>query len=160
MSALSNLDSSLPERRDNFYSATLSLRQHLLPIPKSGWIKKIRKLLCMKSNQLAKKMQINQSAVSQLERSEIEKNITLKSLEKAADALNCDLYYAFIPRQPIQTLLIEKATQLITSKFNQAAATMDLEDQSVPPPSKDRILTLATVLTMEPKNLSEVWDED
>jgi predicted DNA-binding mobile mystery protein A len=160
MSILSKLSSHLPEDRDNFYKSALNLKQHLIPIPKSGWIKKIRTLMSMKSAQLANKLEINQSAVSQLERSEIEKNITLKSLEKVADALNCDLYYALIPRQPIQPLLLEKATQLITSKFERAATTMNLEDQSVEPPSQDRISLLATVLTMESKNLSEVWDED
>lgn len=53
----------------------------LLPVkPKKGWIREIRKALQMTTVQLAKRLGVSQSVISNFERSEREKTIRLNSL--------------------------------------------------------------------------------
>jgi DNA-binding Xre family transcriptional regulator len=69
------------------------------PRPRDGWIAEIRSLLLMTSSQLARRVGVSQSVISNLQKSEREKTITLKSLEKVANALECELVYVLIPKK-------------------------------------------------------------
>ena len=48
--------------------------------------------------ELGERLQASRSLAAQQEKAEVEDRITLKSLRACADALNCDLVYAFVPR--------------------------------------------------------------
>ena len=63
-----------------------------------GWIRTIRKQRRMQGKQLAKKMHVSAARISVLERDEQRGAVTLKMMQKAADALDCDFVYAFVPR--------------------------------------------------------------
>ena len=62
--------------------------------PERGWLFAIRKSLGMQTRQFARLLRITPQAASAIERSEREGTITLASLRKAADALNCDVVLA------------------------------------------------------------------
>ena len=66
-----------------------------------GWLKAIRKSLGMSVRQMADRMGITQQSAARLEANEVEDAITLKSLRKAAEALNCRLVYALIKAKDI-----------------------------------------------------------
>ena len=66
----------------------------------------------MTTRQLAARMEPSQSAVSQLERSELTDRAQLDSLRRAADALDCDLVYAFVPRTSLEATLRTRARTL------------------------------------------------
>lgn len=66
--------------------------------PPKGWIRAIREALGISSGELAKRMGTSRQLPLQLEKSEAEDRITLKSLRAVADALECDLVYALVPR--------------------------------------------------------------
>jgi predicted DNA-binding mobile mystery protein A len=89
--------------------ANFSDEMELPPIPQKGWIKFFREILSMSSRQLGDRMGISQSRVSELEKGETEKTVKLKTLEKAAEALNCDLYYVLLPRHPVEDFLYDQA---------------------------------------------------
>ena len=70
----------------------------LPPRPPSGWIKAVREALGMTSAYLAKRLGITLSTATRLELSEAEDRITLATLRRAAEALDCELHYALVPR--------------------------------------------------------------
>lgn len=78
--------------------AVAPLRLSPIPHPPKGWIRAIREALGVSSGELARRMHTNPSLVIQQEKAEAEDRITLKSLRAYADALDCDLVYAFVAR--------------------------------------------------------------
>jgi len=75
----------------------------------SSWIKYIRQALNMTSAQLAKRMNIANSSLHQLERQEAQDKISLQSLKRAAEALDCELIYAIVPRDTLESTINEQA---------------------------------------------------
>src|SRR5262249_29054001 len=50
------------------------------------------------TTQLARRLAVKQSGISMLERSERQETIKLKTLRKAAEAMECNLIYALVPK--------------------------------------------------------------
>ncbi len=101
------------------------------PIPRSGWIKVMRQALGMTSYQLANRMGVSQPAVIAFEKSEQEGNITLETLRKASEAMNCRLVYYFIPEKPLEVQLEEQALKIAREKLQGVSHSMALEQQAV-----------------------------
>lgn len=99
--------------------------------PKSGWIKAIREALGMTSQQLAERMGIRQSGVIAVERREVEKTVTLETLQKAARALNCELVYALVPQESLEKIVDEQARISAVQILRSTQHTMKLEEQEV-----------------------------
>jgi predicted DNA-binding mobile mystery protein A len=102
-----------------------------LPIPREGWIKTIRKALGMTTIQLAAKMGVYHTRISTMEQAELQKAITLNTLNEVANNLNCDLIYAFIPRNSIKNILKYRAQKIALQKIAQVSHNMSLEKQSL-----------------------------
>jgi predicted DNA-binding mobile mystery protein A len=66
--------------------------------PRSGWLKTIRQALGLSLSDLANRLGVSRQLPQQFEKAEAEDRITLKSLRAAANALDCDLVYALVPR--------------------------------------------------------------
>lgn len=99
--------------------------------PQRGWIKAIREGLGMTSAQMATRMRIRQPSFTELEKSEAEKRITLASLERAAEALDCRLVYMLVPNQPLSERLTKRANEMADEQLAAVDQTMKLEKQSV-----------------------------
>ena len=69
-----------------------------VPRPSKGWIRTIRQALGISSGELARRLGTSRQLPLQLEKGEAEDRVTLKSLRAAANALDCDLVYALVPR--------------------------------------------------------------
>jgi len=100
--------------------------------PSDGWIAAIRKSLGMSVRQLAERIGITQQSTARLETNEADDSITLKSLRKAAEALDCRVVYALIPNEgsleaTIRKQAIKKASELVRDVDH----TMQLEAQGV-----------------------------
>lgn len=78
-----------------------------VPRPSKGWIRAIRQALGISSGELARRLGTSRQLPLQLEKSEAEDKITLKSLRAVANALDCDLVYALVPRAASMEELIE-----------------------------------------------------
>lgn len=101
--------------------------------PARGWIRAIRDALGMSGAQLARRMGVTQPAVAQLERSEIDGQIRLDSLRRAADALDCDVVYAFVPRTSLHDIVRERALHVARDEVDAIDASMRLDDRGVGP---------------------------
>jgi predicted DNA-binding mobile mystery protein A len=99
--------------------------------PPRGWVKAIREALGMTTAQLAKRIGVSQPRAVTLEQAEARGAITLDSLERAAQALDCHLVYALVPRQPLDALIEERARRLAKKRLQATRHTMALEAQGV-----------------------------
>ena len=100
------------------------------PRPAIGWIQTIRTALGMTTRQLAARLGISQSSLTALEKSEADDKITLQSLRKVADALNCDVQYVLVPRSPLAKAVEERAERIAFDRVSRVLHTMRLEDQA------------------------------
>jgi hypothetical protein len=78
-------------------------------------------------------MRTNRSLVVQQEKAEADDRITLKSLRTFANALDCDLVYAFVPRaNTFQELVDVRARAAAKVNVLGVEHTMALENQASP----------------------------
>lgn len=100
--------------------------------PSEGWIRSIRKAIGMSMRQLAERIGITQQSILKLEENEIDNTITLKTLKKAAEAMDCKLVYAIIPNNgSLQDIVKKQAYNKAKSVVIPVNHTMLLEAQEV-----------------------------
>ena len=105
---------------------------HVAPRPSGGWIRAIRTAIGMSARQLAERMGVSQQALSRLEGKEANDAVTLKSLRRAAEAMNCKVVYAIVPEEgSLQDLIEEQALKKAKELVEAVDHTMMLEAQGV-----------------------------
>jgi predicted DNA-binding mobile mystery protein A len=103
-----------------------------VPRPSKGWIRSIRQALGLSSGELARRLGTSRQLPLQLEKSEAEDRISLKSLRAAANALDCDLVYALVPRaESMQKLIENRARAEAKDRVLGVEHSMALENQAV-----------------------------
>ena len=127
--------------------------------PPTGWIRAIRQALGMTTTQLAKRIGVGQSRVVDIEKAEITGSLTLESLERAANALDCKLVYALVPRKPLQETIEERAKRLAQERLSAVSHYMALEDQSLEAEDEQAQLKELVKQIVE-KAGSEIWKEN
>ncbi|NNM58871.1 MAG: mobile mystery protein A [Legionellales bacterium] len=123
--------------------------------PRAGWVKTIRVALSMTAEQLASKVGVKGGRISQLEKAEIEDAVTLGALRKVAEALNCELVYALVPKNSLTlgNIIKRRAEQIAEEKINTVAHLMSLEAQAL---SKEALTEQKHALT---KQLTENFNK-
>lgn len=126
--------------------------QDMVPKPPKGWIRFVREALNMSSKALAKRLGVSPNTMSETEKAEFNEGITLKRLRRVADAMNCDVVYYFLPRQPIQKMISERANYVAEQNLRNISTHISLEKQSV---IQERIQEEAVELRYSKK----LWDD-
>lgn len=116
--------------------------------PSNGWIRSVREGLRMSQAELAARMELNQRTVHSLEVSEAKGKVKLETLKRVADALGCDLVYAFVPRIPLQETISQRARILAERQIASVNHNMKLEDQ-LPKSSQERVKDLAQTILLK-----------
>jgi predicted DNA-binding mobile mystery protein A len=107
------------------------LRVIKLPRPKKGWIRAIREAMGVSYADLGSRLQASRSLSVQQEKAEVEDRITLKSLRAYANALDCDLIYALVPRgSSIEDTIALRERAAASLTVRRVEHSMALEDQS------------------------------
>ena len=127
------------------------------PLPKRGYIREIRTALQMPNKVLAERLSITPSALTQLELSETRGTISLKTLARAAEALDCEFVYAFVPRKSLVAQVDAKAKQVAAKFLKATTRTMALELQE---PTDKETQLLIDELAEELVAKGRVWDDD
>jgi predicted DNA-binding mobile mystery protein A len=103
-----------------------------IPRPSKGWIHSIRQALGVSSGELARRLGTSRQLPLQLEKGEVKDRITLKSLRAVANALDCDLVYALVPRaRNMQELIENRARAEAKERVLGVEHSMALENQAV-----------------------------
>jgi predicted DNA-binding mobile mystery protein A len=102
-----------------------------IPRPQKGWIRAIREAVGVSAGELGRVLDVSRQLPLQFEKAEADDSITLKSLRKVADALDCDLVYALVPRAGSMRQLREnRARAQATNSVQQVEHSMALEGQA------------------------------
>lgn len=113
---------------------------------KPGWIKYTRSVLGMTLKDLARLAGLTLPTVAQAERREAEGKVTIDTLKKLAEVMECEFVYAFVPKEDISELIHKKAFEKARRTILKADTHMSLEDQKVTEDLKFRIENLAEKL--------------
>lgn len=118
-------------RAQQIDKVVLPLRSIALPRPPKGWIRALREAMGVSTGELAKRLHANRSLAPQQEKAEVDDRITLRSLRACADALDCDLVYAFVPRAAsIEETVAARVRAAATHTVRRVEHSMALEDQA------------------------------
>ena len=99
--------------------------------PRSGWLKAIREAIGMSGQQFANRLAVAWQSMDGLEKSEANGTVTLNTLRKAAEALDCRLVYALVPNAPsLEALVNNRARQIALAALSNVTQTMLLEGQA------------------------------
>ena len=113
----------------------------------------------MTTAQLGKRLGVSQPRVVKIENAETKGSITLDSLERAANALDCRLVYALVPRKPLDELVTERAERLAKKRLKSTSHSMALEAQEVDTADEQEQLKRMIQHLLD-KAGSELWEED
>ncbi|MCL6546038.1 MAG: mobile mystery protein A [Bryobacteraceae bacterium] len=135
----------------------LPLRSWVSSRPPHGWLRAIRDGLGMTAAQYAARLGVSQPRISALEKSEAEETVTLATLRRAAEALDCQLVYAIVPNQPLTQTLRERAQLVANKQLARTDHTMRLESQGLSPDDlvRERDRLVEELLQGNPRRL---WD--
>lgn len=97
--------------------------------PPKGWIRAIRDALGMPGIQLAARLGVRPQTVEAIEKSEAGGTIQLDTLRRAAEALDCALVYALVPRTSLDDAVKQRARKIAMRDLKRVAHTMRLEAQ-------------------------------
>ncbi len=127
--------------------------------PSRGWIKAIREALGLTSAQLGTRMGVSQPRILDIEKSEKSGSITLDTLERAANAMDCKLVYAIVPKKPLQEVVENRAHALAKKQMQITGHNMALEAQSVLADDEKEQLEIMIRKIIE-KAGSNLWADD
>lgn len=100
-------------------------------IPKKGWIRAIRDGLGMTARQLASRLGIAQQAVARIEKDEQTGSVTIKTMRRIAEGLDCMFVYGFVPNSSLEETIREQVKLIAVKRLTQASQTMLLENQKL-----------------------------
>lgn len=99
--------------------------------PIRGWIRAIRDALGMSMRQLAERMGVSQSRIARIEADELSGSLTIKTLEKVAEQLDCVFVYGFAPRTTLDDSVKTQAARIAEQRMERPAHHMYLEAQDL-----------------------------
>ncbi|HET9033317.1 MAG TPA: mobile mystery protein A [Dokdonella sp.] len=121
-------------RLDDVGNQWRSLPQPVNIVPRGGWINAIREAICKSQVDLGQRMGVRGSTVAKLEESERNRTIRLDSLQRAAEAIDCELVYALVPRKSLQSIVDNQRLRLFADIVARTDHHMKLEGQNVNDP--------------------------
>ena len=80
--------------------------------PRCGWVKTVRLALGMSSTALAARTGMTAQGVRQLEQAEENGSISLKTLAKLADGLDCEVHYILLPRSSLLDQVLKQSREI------------------------------------------------
>ena len=128
-----------------------------LPEPPMGWTRMVREALAMPAAVLAGRLGVADTTVLRLEESERLGTAQLNTLRRAADALDCEFVYAFVPRKPLEEQVLKQARTRAEAEVGRIAHSMALEDQAVATRETE---SLIEARAQEWLDRAGLWDRD
>jgi predicted DNA-binding mobile mystery protein A len=110
-------------------------------IPPKGWIRAIRDAIGMTGAQLGQRLGMTAQGVVSLERSEASGKIQLNTLRRAAEAMDCILVYAVVPKASLTEMVDRRAREIALRTLRRVSHSMALEDQQVDRDLEKRVQT-------------------
>lgn len=127
---------------------------------RSGWIDAVRRALGMPAKTLARRLDVTPAQATRFSQREASGGISLASLRRVADALECDLMYAFVPRAgSFEAIVRRQAREAAGQRLQAVEHTMMLEAQPVDAAERERQLDELTQ-ELARERPAWIWDAD
>jgi len=140
--------------------ASLQCFRPLLEVtsPPKGWIRAIRDALGMTARQLAGRLGVAQQAVARIEKEEQAGSVTIKTMRRIAESLDCVFVYGFVPHKSLEETVCRQAKKVAAKRIAQAAQTMSLENQALSSRENEQAISdlVDEIIRTLPSNL---WDK-
>jgi predicted DNA-binding mobile mystery protein A len=101
------------------------------PPPMRGWVRAIRDALGMTGEQLARRLGVKKQRIAALEKGEMASTVTINSMKKAAEAMDCVFTYALVPRDSLQANVERQARKYAEKIHANIQHSMLLEQQGL-----------------------------
>lgn len=126
--------------------------------PHKGWIRAVKEALGMSSKQLAVRLGVSPPRITALEKSEVDETLTLASLRRTAEALDCAFVYSFVPKGSFEEVLQTRARRIAADIIGKVDHTMRLEAQNLQSDKlNEEIENLAAQILREQHKI--IWDK-
>jgi len=112
----------------------------------------------MTAAQLAARLKVSQPRVFALEKDEIRGALTLETMSRTAQALDCTFVYALVPNTSLENMVSERARKNVAERLAWVDHTMKLEAQGL----SDAEISVEherIVNELLKGNLRGLWDE-
>lgn len=126
--------------------------------PMKGWIRAIRDALGMNMRQFAERLGVSKSRIPRIEQDEITGSLTLKTMNRVADTLDCVFVYGFVPRTSLDDTVKKQASIITERRMKRLMHTMNLEDQGLS--SKNAKKAFNNMLFEIIDSPSMLWEKD
>lgn len=129
-----------------------------LEVPPEGWLRTARKALHMSGAQLARRLGATRALVSSTERAELSGGVTLRNMQRMADAMGYRFVYGLVPKQNAEAMVWQRALSQARKDVAVGSVHMALEDQSLTPEHQEQqVQRLARQLIDD--HASRLWDD-
>lgn len=126
--------------------------------PASGWIRAIREAMGMNTRQLASRVGVTSERIIKIESDELENKLTMATLRKIAEAMNCRFVYAFVPDDNLEKIVENEARKKARQNMARISHTMALEDQKVRREEQNEQVEILVEEYLR-GNIKKIWDE-
>jgi predicted DNA-binding mobile mystery protein A len=129
-----------------------------LTSPAKGWVRAIRDALGMTGKQLAERLNVNQQRVARIERDEKLGKVTIETLKKVAEALDCVFVYGLVPTESLEQTVRKQAKAVAEKLMKRSNQTMMLEKQKLSEKEKQKTFKslVEDITSSMPRSL---WNE-
>ena len=100
-------------------------------IPPHGWIRAVRNALGMSARQLASRMGVAQQAVARIEKDEMYGSVTIRTMRRAAEQMDCVFVYALVPKSSLEECFSRQVSLVINRRMGVVNHSMVLEKQAL-----------------------------
>ena len=108
--------------------------------PRCGWTKTVRLALGMSSQALGARLGVTAQGARKLEQAEANGNITLNTLARLAQGLECEVRYVFVPRTSLVEQVLTRTHEVAGFPMPPALAATDMLTEA------QRLAALSTAL--------------
>lgn len=128
--------------REQLDKKLLELRNLLShSITQGTWIRSIREALGMTTTQLGKRIDVDQSRIVHMEKSESDGNLKLSTMKKIGEGLGMTFVYGFVPHKDLETMVRDQAKKLAQERMKKLDHTMQLELQGLNKDDREKALS-------------------
>lgn len=128
-------------------------------IPAEGWICTVRKALGMSRVQLAKRLGVSRGQVFKFEKEELNAGVTIKTMQRVAEAMGCSFIYAIVPPETVDGLISKQAERKAKYLVERVNVQMALEEQLLSAEKRQFEISRLTREIID-EMPSDLWDQD
>jgi len=126
--------------------------------PSKGWIRTIRGALGMSGRQLAVRLGLSKQSVARMESDETKGALSIKTLRRVAEGLDCVLVYGIVPRTSLEKIVHGRAGKIVSGRLDNTNEIIRDENEILDPDGNEEIVW-GMIEELVDKMPSDFWDK-